>query len=134
MINTLTTLRAHLLTFDDLTAITGQRIWAGGAFPPQGYTPEAGPGIVFNGRGGLGLNTNSRLLYESFQFKCYAASVLAALALYGTLVDVLHDSSAQGIRIALLETTGQPLREPDPLGWPFVLAFFQVIFDSQLGE
>lgn len=133
MINTMATLRTHLAAQSALTDLTGSRIWAALTFPPKDYTPSTGAALVFNGRGGLGLDYSGQLLRESVQFKCYAANELAALTLYGTLVDVLHDSDGDGMRRASLEIPGQVLREPDPVGWPFVLTFFEVLYDSQLG-
>lgn len=129
----MSTLRAYLAAQSDLTDLTGSRIWAALTYPPAGYNPSDGPAIVFNSRGGPGLSYNSQMLTDSIQFKCYAADQLAALTLYGVLVDVLHDASALNIRNAALEVSGAVLQEPEPVGWPFVLCFFTVIFDSSLG-
>lgn len=129
----MSTLRTYLAAQSDLTDLTGSRLWAALTFPPVGYKPDDGGAVVFNSRGGPGLSYNSQLLTDSIQFKCYAADELAALTLYGVLVDVLHEGTGTGIRIAELEIAGQMLREPDPVGWPFVLTFFRIIFDSQLG-
>lgn len=133
MINTMTTLRTHLAAQTALTNLTGARIWAAVDYPLVGYVPADGAAIVFKGRGGPGLNYNSQLLTDSVQFKCYAATELAALDLYGVLVDVLNDGTGDGIRIAFLESAGQILREPEPLNWSFVLTYFRIIYDSGLG-
>jgi len=133
VINTMSALRTYLAAQSDLTDLTSTRLWAALTYPPKGYVPSDGAAIVFNSRGGPGLTYNSQLLDESIQFKCYAADELAALSLYGVLVDVLHDGSGTGIRNAALEVPGQMLQEPEPVGWPFVLTFFSVIFDSDLG-
>lgn len=133
MINTLATLRTFLAAQSALTDLTGARIWAGRTYPPQGYKPSDGAAVVFNGRGGSGLEIGGRLLRDSVQFKCYAADPISAFSLYGVLVEVLHDATSVEIHSAQLEIAGQLLTEPEPVGWPFVLAFFEVIFDSQLG-
>lgn len=130
MIDALSTLRAFIVAQSSVTALTGQRVYAGQAFPPPTY--QAGQyAICFNARGGA-LGYDRRLLQESFTFKCYADSEINAMALYRTLVDAIDDKSGGHIRHIELEISGYPLQEPDT-DWPFVLTFFRVTFDSQKG-
>lgn len=131
MINTMAELRAYLVTQTPLVALTGDRLWAATVTPPAGYKPAQGPGIAFNGRGG-GLTYDSVIVTESAQFKCYAATPLATLELYGILADVLHNKSGGPIRSATLETTGYVLQEPET-GWYFALTYFSIQYGSGLG-
>ena len=132
MINTMATLRAYLATQTALTTVTGDRLWAAATAPPVGYKPVQGLGIAFNARGGSA-GYNSVIITESCQFKCYAATALAALDLSGLLADVLHDKHGGLIRHAELETTPYVLQEPDT-GWYFALTFFSIMYRSQLGS
>lgn len=127
MIDTLSTLRDFLTQQSALTALTGQRIYAGVVYPPPDYTPGQ-YAICFNARGG-GLTYDRQLLGESFTFKCYGPDDPSSMALYRTLADVLDDNHGGKIRHAELETSGYPLREPDT-AWPFVLTYFRVTFEK----
>jgi hypothetical protein len=131
LIDPLSTIRTHLLAQTALTALVVDRIYAGVVYPPAEYV--AGDyAITLNSRGGQ-VGYDRLLLSESYTFKCYGATELAAMTLYRTLVDVLDDSSAGAIRYASLEISGYPLREPEPVNWPFVLCYFRVTLNTQLG-
>ena len=127
MIDTLATLRGFLTQQSALTALTGQRIYAGVVYPPPDYAPGQ-HALCFNIRSGS-LTYDRQLLAESFTFKCYGADEPSAMLLYRTLADALDDRRGGRIRHAELETSGYPLREPDT-GWPFVLTYFRVTFEK----
>lgn len=129
MIDTLDTLRDFLVAQSSLTALTGQRIYAGRVYPPSSYTPDQ-HAICFNGRGGT-LEYSSRIITESYTFKCYGSSAVHAMTLYRTLVDVLHDAHSGAIRHAELEIAGYSLQEPET-DWFYVLSFFRVSYNSGL--
>lgn len=97
---------------------------AGQDKPPKGHKPNDGNLIVFKTRGGSHSHDADHL-FPSMQFKCYAATELAAMQLYGSLFDALNHQSGDGIKWSESETIGQPLYEPDT-SWPYVLAFFNV--------
>jgi hypothetical protein len=128
LIDPLDTLRDFLLLQAGLVALTGQRIYAGRVYPPPSYQPGQ-YAICFNGRGG-NMGYDSRLLNESYTFKCYGASPTHAMTLYRTLVGALHDAHSGNIRHAEMETSGYPLQEQEPLDWHFVLTYFRVIYNS----
>lgn len=130
MINALTVLRNFLLQ-SPITSLTGDRIYAGHNTPPDSYVTGQ-KAITFRPRGG-GLDFTGRLLTESFQFKCYGASPLEAYELYMALVSVLHEANTGGLRYAELEVSGEPLQDPEPANWHFVLTFFRVVLNAGLG-
>lgn len=127
MIDTLATLRTFLASQTALTTLTSTRLYAGRTYPPPDYTPGQ-YALCFNGRGGS-IDYASRLISESFTFKCYGADELTAMTLYRTLVDVLHDKNSGNLRSAELEVLDYPLQEPDT-GWHYTLTFFRVTFNS----
>ena len=130
MIDALSTLRTFIVAQSSVTALTGQRVYAGRTFPPPEYV--AGQyAICFNARGGV-MTYDRRLINDSFTFKCYGPDEVAAMALSRTLVDAIDDKSSGAIRHIELEISGYPLQEPDT-GWPFVLTFFRVTFNSLKG-
>lgn len=126
MIDAPAILHDYLSAQSALTALTSTRIWAERADPAPGYKPGDGAGLAFRSRGGLGLDYSSQVLRLSWQFKCYGANTAAANALYGVLVDVLHDGAGVGIRSAQLEIPGQTLAgDVGGTPWPYVLTFFE---------
>lgn len=131
VIDVLATLRTHLLAQAPLLSLVSTRIYAGVTFPPSAYIPGQAA-LTFNSRGGTP-SFDGRILSESFTFKCYGAGDTGAMATYRTLADVLHESHGVNIRHAELEVAGTLLYEEEPVNWPFVLTFFRVVFNSQLG-
>lgn len=127
MIDVLSTLRTYIAAKSSVTALTGNRVYAGRAYPPPEYQPGQ-YAICFNARGGA-LTYDRQLAQESFTFKCYADNEVNAMTLYRTLVDAIDDTQGGAIRHCELEITGVPLREPDT-DWPFVLTFFRVTFQK----
>ena len=123
MIDAPAILRGFLLSKTALTALTGTRIWAERFNPPDGYVPSEGSAIAFRARGG-NVDYSRALLHNSWQFKCYGLDEGAANALYRTLFNVLDGAQGGGLHSALLEITGQTLREPTT-NWPYVLCFFE---------
>lgn len=130
MIDPLLTMRSYLADKSLITAQVSDRIYAGAVYPPSEYQPGQ-KAICFNGRGGQ-LDYHSQTLRDSLQFKCYGADEVAAMGLYRTLVDILHDGQDANIRSAQLEISGYPLREPET-GWHYTLCYFTVWFKTGLG-
>lgn len=131
MIDPLLAFRNLILSKGAITALTGNRIYAGVTYPPGEYVPGQ-YAITLNSRGGS-LTWDRQLLSESFTVKCYGASELDAMTLYRTVAQELDQKRGAGIRNVELEISGFPLTEPDPAAWPFVLCYFRVLFNSQLG-
>lgn len=120
-------LTAFLLAQPGLTAITGRRIHAS-LYWPKGYTPDQGPLLLFNPRGG-GQDYSSLVLSPSYQFRSFAATQAEARRLDRALYDNLNDKQCYPIKMARLETIGQLFLEQDT-GWPFVLSFYQISFSN----
>ena len=130
MIDVNAIVRAFLLTDATLKGLVESRLYAGKSVPPERYKPKdkdgnSQPCICFQIRGGSP-DYDDALLKPSIQFKCYAATPLAAGALYRALVDALHNASSADILYAEQETLGADLREP-ATGWPFVLTHFLIM-------
>lgn len=129
MIDAPTILQTYLLSQTALIALTGTRIWKEHVTPPKGYTTAQGSAICFRARGGT-VDYSRAVLGNSWQFKCYGASVGAANVLYRMLFDVLDDAKGSGIHMALLEIAGQTLIEPGT-EWPYVLCFYETMMLAQ---
>ena len=126
MIDDSKVLRDFLLA-SSITVLTGSRIWAERDTPPPGYEPGLGNAICFKRRGGSELDESSAILGDSYQFKCYAGTEIAANALYRMLYDVLHEQRSSSILFAQVEVAGETLREQEDKSWIFVLTFFRVL-------
>lgn len=132
MIDPLAVFRSFILSKSPVVALVADRVYAGVTYPPGDYTPGQ-HAISFAPRGGT-VSFDRRLQTESFTTKCYGADELHAMTLYRTLVEAIDDKRGAGIRYCELEITGIPLREQDPVNWAFVLCYFRVVFNTQLGE
>lgn len=122
--------RAFLVAQASLTALTGQRIYAETATPPEGYDPGDGAAIAFRMRGGTE-DESDALQYASFQFKCYGtganiwAQKISARQVARALHNVLQNAQSASWRGARRELLGQSLEEP-ATGWPYMLVFYQI--------
>ena len=124
-------LLTHLNTLTRVTTLTSTRIWAETDTPPPGYTPADGAAICFRRRGGdADVTQEGGVLRDSYQFKIYGPTPLAANAAYRALFDGLHLGGGVGLISAALEAAGQTLREPET-DWPFVLTFFECFFINE---
>jgi hypothetical protein len=124
VINAPVVLRTFLFNQPSLSLLIGDRVWEQRYFPIKGYTPSVGEAIVFRSRGGGGIDYSGALYTSSWVFKCYGETEAKADALYGVLVDVLHDAKTGGLYRAALEGSGQLAEEPG-LGWHYILCFFE---------
>jgi len=115
----------YLLAQASLTALTGTRIHAETDTPPPGYKPSDGGCVCFKTRGGDMRTQEDALILPSVQFKCYAASDVAANAVYRALFDALQGARAGTVRWAQIEALGATLSEPET-GWPFVLTYYKI--------
>lgn len=93
--------------------------------PAAGYKPSDGGAIAFATRGGL--PSYEGTLNPRVQFKCYGSTPQAANTVYRALYDRLHEAKSGAFKMALCDTLGQPLTEPDT-GWYFVLTFYRFWF------
>jgi hypothetical protein len=117
--------RDYLVTVPAITALTGDRIYASRDVPPPGYRPQQGHALVYKVRGGTITSERSAIVNPSLQFKCYGLTEADAADLYLALVDALEGKHPGAVRMALTETLGQPLEEPDT-HWRYVLSFFKL--------
>ncbi len=115
----------HLKIAQAVTGLAGSRIYAGRDEPPAGYTPTNGGCVLVKQRGEQFRNENEQLV-ASMQVQCIAATEEYADALYRVVRGALHHQPSQYLRYCELEQGGAHLRKPET-GWPFVLAFFEVI-------
>lgn len=117
--------RDYLLTNGALVALTSTRIYAAKDTPPTGYTPATtGAAICLKVAGGSP-DYSGALISPRIQFKCYAATEVAAQALFSALYGALHEQAGGEVRWAMCETLGQIIPEPDT-GWLFALSYFRV--------
>lgn len=116
-------LRSYLTAMPALVMLTGQRIYAGVDLP-AGYTPDAGPAVLFSPRGG-GQDFSSAVLNPSYQFRSYAATEKLARQTDQELYSALNDKKTGVIKMIRMETYPQLLAEPTT-GWPFLLTFYRV--------
>lgn len=123
MRDTAATIRAHLATNTALTALVGTRIYAGTSLP-AGYTPDAGPAVLFGNRGGADTYSGASLT-PSVQFRCYGASDAVVRQVDRAVYDALVDQPGQYIRTARLETIGQLMNDPET-GWPYMWSAYRV--------
>lgn len=130
MIDPHAALLAFLEADGALTALTGNRVYAGVSEPPEGYKPSTGGAVCFRARGG-GQDESGHMQSVSFQFKCYGgggnvyAQTLAASTLAKTLHEALNYRQSGTVMGAQAETQAQPLTEP-VTGWPYQLVFYRV--------
>lgn len=115
-------LREDLLTLAPVTALTGQRIYAGVSDPPGDWTPEQGAALCAFSRS-IGMDHSRHLWRASIQFTCWAASEAEAAQLAETLTAALDTETVRWIRGAVLEMQGPPLRDPDT-DWPYIMTAF----------
>lgn len=132
MIDALDVFRSFILSKSPVVTLVADRVYAGVTYPPSHYVPGQ-HAISFSPRGGT-ISFERQLQTESFTTKCYGTDELHAMALYRTLVQAIDNQRAGVIRHCELEITGIPLREQDPVNWAFVLCYFRVVFNTQLGE
>ena len=114
--------RAFLAAQSTLTDVTGARIYADAL--PVGWLPTDGPSVVFRVAAGDSneIAPAQRIFFEG---RCYAATRLAAWALYQALWDSTHGKQMQtqnNVRIwwILERFTGRLEVDPDT-GWFYVL-------------
>lgn len=120
--------RAFLAGQTGLTALVGERVWAGPHVPP-GYTPGGdGPGVLMGIRGGP-QEFHSRVLRVSMQFRCYAETARLARQVDRALYDVLNDCQVRHIKWARLEQVGQLVTEPST-EWYYVLSFYTILVSN----
>ena len=117
--------RDYLVTVAPITALTSTRIYASRDTPPPGYSPDDGAALVFKTRGGTISSERSAIVNPSLQFKAYGQTEADAMDLYLALVDALEGKHPGAVRVALTETLGQPLEEPETQ-WRYVLSFFKL--------
>lgn len=117
--------RALLLSRPALTAVTGQRIYAGSNLP-SGYQLSQGEAILLSVRGG-GRNYSEVIKEPNVQALCYAPDDLRAMRLAEEhLRAALNRATSRDILIAIEEGMPQgPFRDPTT-NWPFVIAFYDV--------
>ena len=121
-------IRAYLLTDADLVALVGTRVWAETSTPAAGYTPADGGAVCVMVRGGQP-DYSDALLVPSIQVKCYAATAVAAGAVYRAVFMALHNARGGTVRWGQADTLGQTLTEPGTgsgTEWPFVLGYFSM--------
>lgn len=122
------TLITYLTGQAGLTALTGNRIYAG-LYLPKDYRPETGPALLFSPRGG-GQDYTGLVLSPSYQFRSCGATLKMARELDRALYDVLDDiQDCTTIKYARMEVIGQPLLD-QATGWPMVLSFYRVFFNN----
>lgn len=127
MIDVEATILEYLKTQPGLTALTNDRIHASLYFPKE-YKPAEGQGLLFNVRGG-DQDYTSLVLRPSVQFRSYGATPALARELDLALYGVLNDKSYCQIKIARLESIGQPLQDP-ATRWPYVLTFYRFFISN----
>ncbi len=117
------TIRAHLASLAELTAVFGSRMYMGRSLPP-GYKVEQGAALLGMVRGG-GQEFHSQLYRPSVQFRVYAATEAEARSAFGALYDALNDTVARGIAYIRQDEGTFPvlLNEPET-NWPYILSYF----------
>ena len=123
-------IKTTLLAIPGITALTGTggaaRLWPDQVYPLAGYNPNQGIAIAWATRGGGSLY-NRAMMSPRIQFKIWGADMLTARQGYAALVDALDGKSPGMIRIANLETLGQPGNEQSVnAGWDYILCFFTI--------
>lgn len=133
MIDDLAVLRAFLAANSGLTALVGDRIYAGRREPPLGYSPADGTAICITRRGGSGTGESAHKLGTSFQIRVWGgggdvnAQIYNANQAYKALNEALEFKKSGDILGAQEEGRGQTLTDPET-EWPFVLCFFRAQF------
>lgn len=123
--------RDYLLSVDAITELTGARIWAELTYPPAGYQPNAGGGIVFKADG-TQYQAENAIVRHRWQLKVYGGDVYVIRSVYAALMDALHDTRGQGgILSSQPQGPGSMLEDPRT-GWPFKLEFVETAIRSGL--
>lgn len=126
MIDTNLVIRELLLLNSGISALVGTRIYC--PYLPEGYDPANGSAIQYFSRGGKD-DLYLPIVRPSVQLSCWAASPMAARALYCAVhgyLDVLpRTSTTTGtVMYALQQSGGQDLIDPGT-GWSYVLSFWE---------
>jgi len=115
--------RNHLLTYADLTALVGTRIWEGEQ-PVKGYTPAAGPAVTFQLVGGI-LDDNDAVQLPILVVDAWAETPLESQTVYLQVFAALDNQSSAYLQHGIIETLGETTRHPDT-GWPFTTSSYRV--------
>jgi hypothetical protein len=107
-----------------------KNIWGERTVPIPNYRPSQGGAIAFRARGGPATDYHGQTFELSFQFKCYGTTEAQCNTVYRALFDALQDRTYGNMIHSELEIGGQSVRERamEPNDWPYVLAFFTMIF------
>ena len=120
-------IRAILMGYTGLTSLVGNRVYASTDLP-AGYTPDDGPAVLFNVRGGQGPDESGLITWPSYQFRSYAATEAEAREVDRAVYGALNFTSSNRVKMARLDVYPQLLRQPEPEPqWPFVLSFYRAI-------
>jgi hypothetical protein len=104
-----------------VVAFTGPRIWPGKT-PIPGYTPAAGPAVVFAIRGGP-MDKTGRIALCSTVVRYYGDTEEQRNDTWRASMDAWHDKK-DGTVSAQLDVLPQELTEPTTRGWVFLFAIW----------
>jgi len=121
-------IRTHLLMLAGVTTLTGQRISLETETPPAGYAPSDGACLCVTLDEGA-LDETGAYWEVTLTCRCYAASVVAARALYRALHDALHNQWGTTVRHVLAAGVGVTGRAPGT-GWPVVVGRFEGVIQA----
>lgn len=104
-----------------VVAFTANRIWPGKT-PPPGYTPAAGPAVVYAIRGGP-MDATGRIALCSTVVRYYAETEEERTDTWRASMDAWHDQQ-DGTVSAQLDVLPQEITEPTTRGWVFTFAIW----------
>ena len=118
--------RAYLVAAPRVKAICGKYVCGASNLElPEGYDVAKSPSLVFALRGGT-VGSHAPLVNPFLQVRCYGADPRTAWAVDRALVASLHGKKFGPIKIALLNTPSQLVKEPDAR-WPYVFSTYRLI-------
>jgi hypothetical protein len=120
-------LRAAIVAQNNISALTGPRVYAQRDTPPPGYTPEKERAICFKTRPLGEIDEEGQTITQSFQIKFYGKTETEAYDLYRTFFGGMNYLKNYRILMISQETPGQALFERDTQ-WIFVQSFFMARF------
>ena len=116
---------------DPLIALVSLRIYS-----PSLAKNATLPAISYLSRGGNANPHIPGILDMSYQFKCYAATMIAAKNVYLKLYDALQgkqniDVGSYQIKLSSEEVQGQDIEDTEIPGYPYVLTFFRIMIKAE---
>jgi len=123
MIDIEATIREYLAEQTEISATFGKRIYAARSLP-AGYTPDRGPGLLLNVRGG-GQAFHSNLYTPSVQMRIYGKTEADVRAAANQLYEAINDTQSREFAYVRMQEGTLPslLNEPGT-NWPYVLCYY----------